>query len=158
LRRLKEGHSYRGQGSGPATTNSLGCILPVKAVNRAEHGYLQMAPAVLAVAHHQEPTIAPQLAHRVACYIYKSAVEVQRMLYGNHHASHLCANERCINPDHLVIEPKAMNESRKECSSKLHIVTTIQDQQYILPAKACTHVPACLIKAEQRDAIKLEQE
>lgn len=32
--------------------------------------------------------------------------------------SHLCHNTKCVNPQHLVIEPSAINSQRKECKNQ----------------------------------------
>jgi len=81
VKRLKEGHSYRGQGSGSAIVTSQGCILPLKAVNRKEHGYIQIDAPKLTDKHRTEPNISPQLATRVICFLTKPAAEVKKMLY-----------------------------------------------------------------------------
>jgi len=154
LRRLEYGHRYRGQGSERALTNASGCILPVKAANRKVSGYIQCLPPVLVPAHEQEPIISPQLAHRVACYIYKSEADVEKLLYGGYHASHRCGYERCINPEHLVVETKAENEARKACSNKVDVITVIGQHRYVLHDQPCTHTPPCIIRREERNAVQ----
>lgn len=51
--------------------------------------------------------------------ISDSAEAIQRMLFLGHHASHLCHQPTCINPDHIVVEDKADNEARKVCKGKV---------------------------------------
>jgi len=39
---------------------------------------------------------------------------IQRLLVGEQ-ASHVCHNSICIDPDHIVVEPKSSIEARKGC-------------------------------------------
>ena len=54
-------------------------------------------------------------------------------------ASHLCGHCRCVNPQHLIWEPKGENCSRDVC------------HKYGL-AHACTHVPRCIPQSDE-DAV-----
>lgn len=47
-------------------------------------------------------------AHRFACEAFKG----QECPPG-HDRSHLCHFSMCVNPDHIIIEPKAVNQGRK---------------------------------------------
>jgi hypothetical protein len=153
IERLRNGHMYRGQGSGPATTTPEGCIMPHKQGNRALNAYIQIDPAPKWLPAHQgDKQISWQLAHRVACYLEKPAGEVQLMLYGGYHASHLCHRSECNNTAHMVIETKQANEARKACSGRLDIHTTVNNVRYLLPATPCPHQPACIAIQQQRIA------
>jgi len=159
IRRLTHGHTYRGQGSPAAAVNAIGCVLPHKAANRAVCGYIQVAPApALGLGESREETVAPQLAHRVVCFLNCEAGQVTRMLYQGLQASHLCGNERCINAQHLVIETREENEARKACSNKVDVYTRVGEQLYVLRAESCPHGPRhCIFRKEMRDAVKQEE-
>lgn len=60
--------------------------------------------------------------------------------------SHLCGMPNCIEPDHLVVEPKALNESRKICQKDLFIsVITINNVDFQIYSKSkCTHEVHCV--------------
>lgn len=47
--------------------------------------------------------------------------------HANYTVSHLCHNDECINPEHLVLESLATNKSRNAC-----------------PFVGCTHLPKCI--------------
>jgi len=160
IRRLKEGHTYRGQGSPAAKITELGCIVPRKAANRKEHGYIQVEPSKWKPEHGKEPQISPQLAHRVVAYLKAcSRAEAESLLYGGYQASHLCGTERCINEEHLEIEDKDTNEARKKCSSSVEIVTTIGTALYLLKAAPCPHgLKQCIRRRERRTAELLEEQ
>jgi hypothetical protein len=49
--------------------------------------------------------------------------------YGDH-ASHLCHNPKCLNPEHLIWEPRHKNEKRNRCQNLLSCV--------------CSQEPNCL--------------
>lgn len=34
--------------------------------------------------------------------------------------SHLCHNTLCCNPDHLVLEPRSINNNRNHCKNEMH--------------------------------------
>lgn len=76
------------------------------------------------------------------------------MLDGDH-ASHQCHNPRCLNPDHLIVETKAMNEARKDCAMRVLVYTVIGGVKYELQPKACNCQGAkCIItKVEERVAV-----
>jgi len=155
VERLIAGHFYRGQGNGPALITGVGCIIPRKSANRADHGYIQVKPVNLGGDQNREPEISPQLAHRVVCYLHKTPEQVALMLYSKYHASHLCGVECCINHAHLAIETKQMNEARKACSQKVCIITVINGVRYSLDPAPCPHHPPCIFKVETRNAIRI---
>lgn len=153
IRRLAEGHVYRGQGSGPAVHNLVGCILAQKAGNRTDRGYVQVDPPCLTAAHRREPAMSWQSAHRIICFLHKGADDVRNLLYEGYEASHLCHMSKCINPDHLSIETHDDNMSRRQCEGRVDIITTINDHVYLLPCPlTCPHHPACINQREQREA------
>lgn len=53
-------------------------------------------------------------------------------------ASHLCANPKCVNPNHLVWEDHTKNDARKKCV--VHAVCSHCGARQVL----CSHVPPCV--------------
>jgi len=86
IRRLAEGHVYRGQGAGPAVHNLTGCILAQKSGNRNNRGYVQVDPPCMTAAHRREPAMSWQSAHRIVCFLYKEADDVRKLLYEDYEA------------------------------------------------------------------------
>ncbi|KAK9253194.1 zinc-binding loop region of homing endonuclease-domain-containing protein [Lipomyces tetrasporus] len=84
-----------------------------------------------------------------------SEVDVHNLLYGGYQASHLCHQTNCINPDHLVVETQQVNLSRKMCSVKVNVKTSVNGRDYFLKAEECPHSPPCIIRLEDRAAIEL---
>nr|CAC24704.1 putative endonuclease [Naegleria sp. NG874] len=74
------------------------------------------------------------VAHRVWFY----ATEESREVLGRPNAtvSHRCHNEHCLNPDHLVVEPLQVNQSRNTCTG------------------VCLHRPKCIRDGNQADKTK----
>jgi Zinc-binding loop region of homing endonuclease len=76
------------------------------------------------------------------------------MLEGQH-ASHLCHQPTCINPLHINVEEKTVNESRKDCGRLgLIIETEINGAIYRLePQHKCSCPgPKCIFRVERRIA------
>jgi len=67
------------------------------------------------------------LAHHIA-YAYKNGTE---NIQDDQHISHLCSNDNCCNPEHLVQEDPEYNNGRKGC---------IEFGSYT----DCTHQPKCI--------------
>lgn len=153
VERLRLGYVDKsGNGYGPAILTAQGCVLAQKQPNRALHGYVQIAPVVMSRVQAKAPA---QLAHRIVCYLHKPAGDVDRLLHHGYHASHLCHQPTCINPDHLVVESKALNELRKECRPKMHVRCFIDGRAFVLPDTACPHVPHCIIAEVERVTVAL---
>lgn len=72
------------------------------------------------------------------------------MLFGGEQASHLCHETTCVNPDHIVVEPKAENEARKSCKGLVVVRTTILGRVFWLRPRPCLHQPPCLFPVEER--------
>jgi len=152
LRRLVDGHMYRGQGSGPATVNAVGCVIPKKTTQ--SRGYVQIDVI-------NEPTYGKaQLAHRIVAFLHSSADQVELLLRGRdsvgqgYQASHLCGIANCIKAEHMVVEPKDANEARKECHQHVVVRTDIDSTTYILaPNHTCSHQPQCIWQIEDREAM-----
>lgn len=53
-------------------------------------------------------------AHRLA-YIVRH--NLRRVDIKNKSVSHLCGNSRCVNADHLHLEPQSVNNARKLCKN-----------------------------------------
>ncbi|KAK9429742.1 hypothetical protein V1505DRAFT_147484 [Lipomyces doorenjongii] len=144
----------------PAVIAPNGCHLPQR--RPIEGGYILIQPVALfnRKVKNNEPNQeikkdGVQKAHRVVCYLTKSEDDVHNLLYRGYHASHLCHQPGCINPDHLVVETQAANESRKMCSTKANVKISVNGRDYLLKAEGCPHSPLCVIKLETRAAIEL---
>jgi hypothetical protein len=61
--------------------------------------------------------------------------------------SHLCDTRRCFNPDHLVAESIAINNSRKGCAGP--IACTVHGH---IVVDLCAHIPRC-IRPPREDVI-----
>ena len=56
--------------------------------------------------------------------------------------SHLCGAPWCLNPDHLLLEPKTINDERTACHRGILVgVTNGQSVSHFLPH--CPHTPPC---------------
>jgi len=143
---------YRGQGSGRAATNEVGCIIPRKTTQ--SRGYVQVD--VVNESTHGKA----QLAHRIVAFLNAPADQVELLLRGHderglgYQASHLCGIANCILPAHIVVESKAINESRKDCHAHITVKTEIDGAVYILPPnQPCPHQPQCIWQVEEREAL-----
>jgi len=152
LRRLIEGHMYRGQGSGPAAVNAVGCVIPKKTTQ--SRGYVQIDVV-------NESTYGKaQLAHRIVAFLHSPADQVELLLRGRdstgqgYQASHICGIANCIKPEHIVVETKGANEARKDCHQHVVVRTNIDATTYILaPNHTCPHLPQCFWQIEDREAM-----
>ncbi|KAF4625086.1 hypothetical protein G7Y89_g13083 [Cudoniella acicularis] len=139
LKRLRDGYTDKSGSSYPAAViTPSGCILCQKKPNRAENGYIQIAPISTGTRAGTKNGITaqkplPQNAHWLAVVAYKSEEEIEGMLAGAQ-ASHLCHNPLCINPDHITVEEKAKNEARKGCAGRVAVRTVIAGQKTGYPA------------------------
>lgn len=146
LERLKVGYTQKsGQGYPAMQTNMAGCWLAQKSTNRADNGYVQISPMVESTGRsangvHKE-AVLPQGAHRLAVRAWKSEEDSRNITDKGWDASHLCHQPTCFNPDHIVVEPKWLNELRKKCAGYGGVITLVNilGQAYkILPAKKCS--------------------
>lgn len=92
--------------------------------------------------------------NRKQYYVHRLALSAKALNYpgSGYHASHLCNNLRCFNPDHIVWEPQDVNESRKSCPGYLLEKFNQQcDYQLECPMIVllayCQHDPKCIFKA-----------
>ncbi|KAM3425882.1 hypothetical protein MY4824_010140, partial [Beauveria thailandica] len=123
-KRLVNGYTDKSNsGYEPAVREENGCLLAQKAPNRDVNGYVQIAPIVPTLGlrsrngqRKQKPM--PQNAHRLAVVAHLDTEAVNHLLYDYWHASHLCGRPTCIEPNHIAVEPKSANESRKGCRDK----------------------------------------
>ncbi|KAK9361124.1 zinc-binding loop region of homing endonuclease-domain-containing protein [Lipomyces starkeyi] len=141
----------------PAVIAPNGCHLPQTKPNEA--GYVKILPVAIFTGHagKDEPKkigVKFQRACRVVCYLTKSEDDVYNLLYGDYEASHLCHQPTCINPDHLVVETRQANLSRKICAVKFDLKTRINGRDYILKAEECPHSPRCVIILKTRAAVE----
>lgn len=79
-------------------------------------------------------------------------------MIGGDHASHLCHNPTCINPDHIVVEKKELNEGRKSCKGRVVVLTTIGGKQFRLPPLKQCECPGakCIPMIEVREAEEVQ--
>jgi hypothetical protein len=71
---------------------------------------------------------------------------VQRLLAGEH-ASHLCGEAACVNPDHIVVESKDSNESRKYCQKDFFtgfITIGNKEVRVDVGTNVCSHAVSCV--------------
>jgi hypothetical protein len=156
LRQLRDGYKARSSAHVPtATTNSKSCILVQKVPNRDENGYIQIPPVGLPSQHKTGSKTKPQNAHRLVIMAYKSAEEIKHLLEDLWHASHRCHEPTCINPDHLEVEPKDVNEDRKGCKGRVDIKVKLFGRTFMLWSKPCPHNPPCIADVEERTAEEL---
>jgi hypothetical protein len=75
-------------------------------------------------------------------------------MLGGQHASHLCHQPTCINPDHIVVETKEKNEGRKACKKAGSIIITEwKGEELVLPPNNdCRCEPPCIYMIERRVA------
>ena len=160
--KMKSGYSTRsGQSVPRMQTNSLGCWLAQKATNRSVNGYVTVAPEGLtsrlglakqasSTAKKSSRKALPQGIHRLAVLAYQQA-EARRRLLDGEHASHLCHNPTCFRPSHIHVEPKWMNEDRKDCGKKRRIVMIVGGKRIrqTLASLGCKHNPPCLFVEEE---------
>jgi hypothetical protein len=88
-----------------------------------------------------------------------SAGDIARLLAGEH-ASHLCHQTNCINPAHIVVEPKARNEARKACRALGPIIRTqIGGEWFVLDRPGGCECPGekCIAMVEVREARRAEE-
>jgi hypothetical protein len=80
-------------------------------------------------------------------------------MFDGDQASHLCHQPVCINPDHIIVEPKAANEKRKECRARGPIVKArVGETTIVLPPNGrceCA-VQKCIPMIEWREAQTIE--
>jgi hypothetical protein len=80
--------------------------------------------------------------------------EIDHLLAGEQ-ASHLCHQPTCINPEHIVVEPKAANEGRKACRALGPIFKTVwQGKELTLPPQGVCNCSGrkCIFMIERREA------
>ncbi|KAJ5096469.1 hypothetical protein NUU61_005825 [Penicillium alfredii] len=100
-------------------------------------------------------TPAPQNAHRPVVLAEKTDEEIARLLAGEQ-ASHLCHQPTCVNPDHIVVEPKMANEARKGCRSLGPTIKTVWNGKVLsLPPRGVCNRPGqrCVFMIEWRHAV-----
>jgi hypothetical protein len=51
--------------------------------------------------------------HRLAVFAWGGRAAVENLLLRGFEVSHLCGDERCFNPLHLVVDAHSANERRK---------------------------------------------
>jgi len=160
IRRVTDGYvGPTGTGVGGATRTAEGCTLPMKRPNSS--GYIQVDAPRLPHTLASEPDFKMQLAGRIICYLKAkeagNQAEIDFLLRGGGTSSHRCGKSICLTPDHLCVESKPVNESRKECQKHFYVLTEIEYTKYLLPPNhTCPHHPPCILMSEEREASMLE--
>jgi hypothetical protein len=113
------------------STNALGCHLFGGSLNTDGYGQIQKNQANAAPG---VPKKINYLGHIVAL----RSVNRNPPASKQEHASHLCHNRNCWNPDHIVVESVLTNNQRKGCPGdvRCHDCTKV--------AWTCPHAPKCL--------------
>jgi hypothetical protein len=116
----KSGSSY-----GPAIRNSTGCLLAQKVDQGG--GYIQFQVKAKSAGLPGSGKLTWG-AHQATVYLFGNLIEkwfvLKKCITGlpaceRWEISHLCHNPNCIEPNHLYIELKSQNESRKICKHKV---------------------------------------
>ncbi|MGL6030487.1 MAG: hypothetical protein ACRC0M_12010 [Legionella sp.] len=69
--------------------------------------------------------------------------------------SHLCGNNKCVNPFHLAVEDRGYNMSRIGC--KGHVTVNDRAQEITVKFCMCTHEPKCWIQTEIEQPIDIQE-
>jgi len=73
--------------------------------------------------------------------------------------SHLCGTRNCVNPHHLYLEPKRINDERTHCHFVLTRATGAQNitvAEVFGHLQLCTHTPQCCVPVPVWDEAKWE--
>lgn len=62
--------------------------------------------------------------------------------------SHLCGTRNCLNPDHIILEPKYINDQRTHCHFCIDALLRFNDHDYevvqqFISLGGCPHDPPC---------------
>ena len=92
--------------------------------------------------------------------INDSEEDVRRLVEDGWHASHLCGNPLCFAEEHILVEPKAANERRKNCpGARPTIVAELGGRTLLVPPAPCTCPRRrCISMAERRPLAFFEDE
>lgn len=152
IQRLIDGYRDKSGSSYPSAISNLrGCLLAQKKPNRAENGYIQIAPISTSprgLAGSSSKGPIAQIASRLVIIAEGSGAERKLLLSGDEmQASHLCHDPACINKNHIVVESKIDNERRKICRKKLFVCCVEREGLWEILLESvytCPHEPACL--------------
>lgn len=131
LDRVKNGYqSYYG----PATTNSIGCLLAEKQPNKGkEEGWVKCKVTGSRTEYY---------IHHLALVDAGRADDLKGLLNGKQ-VSHLCHNRVCFNADHLVVEDAETNRDRNKCRSWSWVTCPCGCNHKFNPCT--THDPKCIL-------------
>jgi Zinc-binding loop region of homing endonuclease len=89
------------------------------------------------------------LAHRLAWVFAKPGRDFTLLTDASVEASHLCGNSLCCNGEHIVMEPRAVNQSRSYC---LH---AWEDSSVFPPnmIDVCLHYPKCMRRGQVWESV-----
>lgn len=57
--------------------------------------------------------------------------------------SHLCGKHRCVNPDHITVEPKFINDERTHCHFVMNRCKKLRTLKSFHRNQMCPHNPVC---------------
>lgn len=142
----------------PAQRTPSGCVLTHQSTNRAgPTGYpiTQLVTITRSSTRARPGQVAPPRrpnvqANRLVAYLFGEAESRRRLTQQNHQASHLCHEAKCINPAHIVVEPKENNEARKLCRRRHRPIIQGRKtgKRSHPPENDCTCSPPCLRRVQ----------
>src|SRR5690606_421699 len=103
MNRIEYGY---GRYYGPATTNSIGCLLATKTPNKGENtGWVKCKVGGQRMEYY---------VHHLTLIVAGRKDELRGFVEGKQ-ASHLCHNRCCFRASHLVVEDGEANRARNQC-------------------------------------------
>jgi len=129
---------------GPATTNSLSCVLAAKTPNKSP----KKRPATEETIAHgwvrckvggQKPEY---YAHHLALIVAGRKEELLKKEQRRSSVSHLCHQRTCFNAAHLVVESSEKNRDRNKCIGWTYITCPCPCNHKF---NACKHTPQCIL-------------
>lgn len=140
--------------SSQITTGPFNCIEPTVGGNA--RAYVQIQPKVLNPnpvrsrnrhASPFRPWVGPLRTFKVLIHVLSFRNDRGRVPANGLEVSHLCANTRCFNPNHLVEESHLQNMDRQRCAGVCRIRYQCESCgiNQVFDRIVCQHNPQCLI-------------
>lgn len=128
---------------GPATTNSLSCVLAAKTPNKSPKKKLATEENIA-----QGWVKCKVGGQRTEYYVHHLALiaagrkEELLKKSKDDHVSHLCHQRTCFNAAHLVVESSKKNRDRNKCIGWTYINCPCPCNHKFNP---CNHIPQCIL-------------